>query len=103
MSWPAAAGKSEKSPPVKGGSTGPAPDGNSVSPPEEDERSPSGSGSQSTVEEELGKIETKVYGKVSKNMPILKRIERLEIDTSGKRRSGSISERLKVLKETYGI
>lgn len=56
-----------------------------------------------TVEEQLGKIENKVYGKVTKNMPILKRIEKLEVETMGKKQSGSISDRLKELTQTYGL
>lgn len=56
-----------------------------------------------TVEEQLGKIENKVYGKVTKNMPILKRIEKLEVETMGKKQSGSISNRLKELTQTYGL
>jgi hypothetical protein len=57
----------------------------------------------SNIEGLLAQIETKVYGKVSKNMPILKRIEKLEIETMGKKKSGSVSDRLKELKETYGL
>ncbi len=62
-----------------------------------------GEDTASTVDDVLAKIENKVYGKVSKNMPILKRIERLEVETMGKKKSGSISDRLKELKETYGF
>jgi hypothetical protein len=57
----------------------------------------------SSVEDLLAKMENKVYGKVSKNMPILKRIERLEVDTNGKKKNGSVAERLKDLKNTYGF
>lgn len=67
---------------------------------EEDEKNDD---SSSTVDDVLAKIENKVYGKVSKGMPILKRIERLEVDTVGKKKSGSIADRLKELKETYGF
>jgi len=59
--------------------------------------------SSANIEEQLAKIENKVYGKVSKNMPILKRIEKLEVDTMGKKKSGSVADRLKELKDTYGI
>ncbi|MBX3153827.1 tetratricopeptide repeat protein [Candidatus Obscuribacterales bacterium] len=55
------------------------------------------------VESLLEEIEIKLYGKVSKNQPILKRIEKLEVDTLGKKKSGPIADRLKELKETYGL
>ena len=55
------------------------------------------------VESLLEQIENKVYGKVTKNQPILKRIEKLEVDTLGKKKPGSVAERLKELKETYGL
>lgn len=55
------------------------------------------------IEDLLAKIENKVYGKISKNTPILKRLEKLEVDTSGKKNSGSVAERLKELKDAYGI
>lgn len=55
------------------------------------------------VESLLEEIEIKLYGKVSKNQPILKRIEKLEVDTLGKKKSGPVAGRLKELKETYGL
>jgi hypothetical protein len=55
------------------------------------------------VENLLEQIEVKLYGKVSKNQPVLKRIEKLEVDTLGKKRSGPVAGRLKELKETYGL
>lgn len=70
---------------------------------ESDSKQKDGDESASTVDDVLAKIENKVYGKVSKNMPILKRIERLEVETMGKKKSGSIADRLKELKETYGF
>jgi|GEM_PF-1626690 len=71
--------------------------------PSGDQEGNEDSNSNSTVDDVLAKIENKVYGKVTKNMPILKRIERLEVETMGKKKSGSIAERLKELKETYGF
>lgn len=62
-----------------------------------------GADESENIEELLAKIENKVYGKISKNTPILKRLEKLEMDTSGKKNSGSVAQRLKELKDAYGI
>lgn len=104
MSWP---GGAESSSAAKGGnSTSKSPsflsktDNEENSESDEDQKAEDGS---STVDDVLAKIENKVYGKVSKNMPILKRIERLEVETMGKKKTGSIADRLKELKETYGF
>ncbi len=62
-----------------------------------------GTNSNATFENKVSQIETTVYGKSTKNVPILRRIEKLEIDTFGKKKTGSISDRIKDLKEAYGI
>lgn len=59
--------------------------------------------SPATVNKILTEIEKKVYGKTSENLPILKRLERIEVDTLGKKVTGSINDRLNKLKETYGL
>jgi hypothetical protein len=68
---------------------------------------PQGSGessdSSATVNKVLSEIEIKVYGKTRDDLPILKRLERIEIDTLGKKAIGSINDRLNKLKETYGL
>lgn len=104
MSWP---GGSDTKPAAK-----PSPDAGAApgfltrkqdESPQQESASSNGADSPSSVEGTLAKIENKVYGKVSKNMPILKRVERLEVDTMGKKKSGPIADRLKELKETYGL
>lgn len=59
--------------------------------------------SAATVNKILTEIEKKVYGKTSETLPILKRLERIEIDTLGHKVTGPINERLNKLKETYGL
>lgn len=107
MSWPGG-----EAGPSRGGDTGQTkspgflakPNDNTESDKsDDDQKSEDSSSNAATVDDVLAKIETKVYGKVSKNMPILKRIERLEVETMGKKKSGSIADRLKELKETYGF
>lgn len=59
--------------------------------------------SAATVNKLLTEIEKKVYGKTSETLPIIKRLERIEIDTLGHKVTGPINERLNKLKETYGL
>jgi|AGTN01.2.fsa_nt_gi FOG: TPR repeat len=59
--------------------------------------------SAATVNKILTEIEKKVYGKTSENLPILKRLERIEVDTLGHKVTGSINDRLNKMKETYGL
>ena len=56
-----------------------------------------------TVEDQLESMEKKVYGKTYRGKPIMKRLEKLEVDTSGKKRTGSIKKRIDRLMETYGL
>ena len=53
-----------------------------------------------TIEDQLSSVEVKVYGHKQEDMPVLKRLEKLEIDTSGTISQGTIKERLEHLKQT---
>jgi Tetratricopeptide repeat len=64
---------------------------------------PSGEGDAANLEDQLGAIEMKLTGKKQKNMPILKRIEKLEISISGKTNSGSLQERIESLRKSCGL
>jgi len=55
------------------------------------------------VEDTLSQLEEQVFGKKRENLPILKRLEQLEIDTMGKKKSGNVKTRLKNLTKTYGL
>jgi hypothetical protein len=57
----------------------------------------------SNIEDKLAALENKVYGRSSKEVPILQRLERLERDTSSRPSLGSISDRVQTLIKTYGL
>ncbi|MBC7997963.1 MAG: tetratricopeptide repeat protein [Leptolyngbya sp.] len=54
-------------------------------------------------EEQIGQIELKINGRKQESMPIMKRLEKLEIDTHGQKKSGTIKERIDTLRKSYGI
>lgn len=55
------------------------------------------------IEESLGQIELKIYGRKQESLPIMKRLEKLESDTHGKTKSGTIKERIDTLRKSYGF
>ena len=57
----------------------------------------------SNIEDKLAALENKVYGRSSKDVPILQRLERLERDTSSRASFGSINDRVQTLIKTYGL
>jgi tetratricopeptide (TPR) repeat protein len=59
--------------------------------------------STSNIEDKLAALENKVYGRPSKDLPILQRLERLERDTSSRPSLGSINDRVQTLIKTYGL
>lgn len=61
------------------------------------------SSSSANLEEQLDAIELKLNGKKQKNMPLLKRIEKLETSISGKANSGSLQERIEALRKSCGL
>lgn len=56
-----------------------------------------------SFEEQIGQIEMKINGRKQDSMPIMKRLEKLEIDTHGQKKSGTIKERIDTLRKSYGI
>lgn len=56
-----------------------------------------------TIEERLAAIEMKVYGRRQEDLPVFKRIEKLETDTAGSVKQGTIQERLETLRKAYGL
>ena len=57
----------------------------------------------SSLEEQLGSVELKVYGQKQIGMTVMQRIEKMERDTSGQVHSGTIIERIDSLKQSFGI
>ncbi len=55
-----------------------------------------------TLDEKVGALEIKVYGKKNPSLPIMKRIEQLETDYVGQVRPGSMNERVEYLKRAIG-
>lgn len=55
------------------------------------------------IEESLGQIEQKIYGRKQDSLPIMKRLEKLENDTHGRTKSGTIKERIDTLRKSYGF
>lgn len=64
---------------------------------------PAASSGGSTIEDRLSAIEQKLYGHKQDKMPVLKRLEKIESDTSGQPRKGTIEERIEALRQTYGL
>ena len=55
------------------------------------------------IEDMIGQIEQKIYGRKQDSLPIMKRLEKLETDTHGKTKSGTIKERIDTLRKSYGF
>lgn len=55
-----------------------------------------------TLDEKVGALELKVYGKKNAKLPIMKRIEQLETDYVGQTRQGPMNERVEFLKRAIG-
>lgn len=59
--------------------------------------------SPSTIEEQLAGVELKVYGHKQENMPIFQRLDKLEMDTSGAVKPGTVQQRIQTLRHSYGL
>lgn len=71
--------------------------------PEASANTPTEAESSGNLEDQLGAIEMKLNGKKQKNMPILKRIEKLETSISGQAKSGTLQERIDLLRKSCGL
>lgn len=56
-----------------------------------------------SMEDQLGQIESKVYGSRQTNMPVIQRLQKLEHDAGGHTRTGTIKERIDFLRQTWGL
>jgi tetratricopeptide (TPR) repeat protein len=61
------------------------------------------SGAPENVDAALNKLETKIYGQPRPQPSVLKRLERMEIDSFGQASLGSITERIQKLKKLYNL
>lgn len=64
---------------------------------------PTGGSSGNSMDEQLGQIETKVYGSRQTNLPVIQRLQKLENDAAGHARTGTIKERIDFLRQTWGL
>lgn len=56
-----------------------------------------------SFDEQLSAVEMKVYGAKQTNLTVLQRIEKIEKDSLGQARSGTILERINYLKSSFGL
>jgi tetratricopeptide (TPR) repeat protein len=67
---------------------------------------PTSAPSQSTgssFEDQLTGIEVKIYGRRQPDMSVIKRLEKIETDTTGQCGTGTIKERIDKLRRSYGL
>lgn len=55
------------------------------------------------LEDQLGVVEMKIYGHKQEDMPLLKRLEKVETDVCGKPRKGSLDQRIDAVKKKCGL
>jgi hypothetical protein len=72
-------------------------------PPVSSEPTPVAASSPLNIDESLAALELKVFGKKQKSKPVLKRLEKLEIGTSGAASQGTVQERIDALRRAYGL
>lgn len=56
-----------------------------------------------TLEDRLAAIEIKIYGHKQPDAPVLKRLEKIEMDTAGSVKTGNIKDRIEALRQSYGL
>jgi hypothetical protein len=59
--------------------------------------------SGSSFEDQLTGIEVKIYGRRQPDMSVIKRLEKIETDTTGQCGTGTIKERIDKLRRSYGL
>ena len=64
---------------------------------------PAAAPSGGSMDEQLGQIESKVYGSRQTNLPVIQRLQKLENDAAGHTRTGTIKERIDFLRQTWGL
>lgn len=60
-------------------------------------------GAGTSVDEQLGAVEMKMYGSTQNTLTVLQRLEKMEREVSGQVRSGSIMDRITFLKQSIGM
>jgi hypothetical protein len=56
-----------------------------------------------SFDDQLTAVEMKVYGAKQTNLTVLQRLEKIERDSQGQVRGGTIVERINYLKSSYGL
>jgi tetratricopeptide (TPR) repeat protein len=56
-----------------------------------------------SLDDQLAAVEMKVYGQKETGLTVLQRLEKIEKDTAGATRSGTIIERIDYLKKSFGL
>jgi hypothetical protein len=56
-----------------------------------------------SFDDQLTAVEMKIYGAKQNNLTVLQRLEKIEKDSQGQVRSGTIMERINYLKSSYGL
>ncbi len=74
-----------------------------TSPPPSAAPPPQASAPGDSLEDQLSAVELKIYGHKQVDMTVLKRLEKMEMDTAGQVRTGNIKERIDFLKKSYGL
>jgi len=69
-----------------------------ATPPPLPQTAPGGS-----LEDQISALEIKIYGHKEAGMTVLKRLEKMETDTAGQVRLGTIKDRIEYLKKNYGL
>lgn len=98
MTTPPAVGPSGTTPSVTNSSNNTSASSSSTAP-----AATAGGSQEENIGDTLGLIEQKIYGRKQDSLPIMKRLEKLEIDTHGKTKSGTIKERIDTLRKSYGF
>lgn len=56
-----------------------------------------------SLDEQLTAVEMKVYGCKQANLTVLQRLEKIEVDSTGQMRQGTITERIDYLRRSFGL
>ena len=51
----------------------------------------------------MAAVEVKIYGRKQSDLTVFKRLEKMELDTSGQIHTGNIKERIEQLRKNYGL
>ncbi len=96
-------GAGETPPPVQPTSTPPPPSEPPSGPAAPANKVGPAAAGLGTLEDSLAAVEIKIYGRKQVDLPVFKRLEKLEMDSLGQARTGTIKERIDFLRKNYGL